>query len=173
MRRNITFTCTYSSWPCWLGLWSLCQWITGVNMLPKWRRSLCLPNNIFIFLWGPFCVDLVWWWTHIGRLWQNKLSKLFFHMHLHVVSILLKPGLEWLRKVRWNAMENQIKCILFWFWDFSNYIIWNLKTRFGKYSQKCPKHMITFMQTKYVCMGRENKHFELYNPKHLYYVRIT
>lgn len=53
---------------------------------------------------------------------------------------------------------------MFWFWSILNYIIGNFKTQFRKYSLKCTKYPIS-MQTKYVYMGRENKHFRLHNLK--------
>ena len=71
IRRNDVFSCHCSTCACWIRLWSLCLWIPGVNMLPVWRKSLCWPNNLFIFFGGLFCVGLFWWWTHRGRLWKN------------------------------------------------------------------------------------------------------
>jgi len=85
IRGHVAFPCTLSTCSCWICMWSMCLLFLGINNLPERRRSLCQPNEMFIFLLSSFSRNLFWRCTHKGSLRQNKLSKLFFHMHLHVV----------------------------------------------------------------------------------------
>jgi hypothetical protein len=61
---------------------------------PRGKAIALLTNELFIFLWSSFSGDPFLRFPHRGSLRQNKLSKLFFDMQLHVVICVLESGLQ-------------------------------------------------------------------------------